>query len=165
MPTKDSAFPYAHLPYRPCVGVMLLNAEGKVLVGQRIDTRTEAWQMPQGGIDDGEAPQQAALRELREEIGTDKATLLAASTDWLRYDLPVALVPEIWGGKYRGQEQKWFCMRFTGVDGDINLATHTPEFHDWQWIEPPRLPSLIVPFKRDLYTRVLEEFRPYWHMP
>ncbi len=155
--------PFAYLPYRPCVGVMLLNEEGKVFVGQRIDTRTEAWQMPQGGIDLGEEPRATALRELAEEIGTNKATFLAETKEWLRYDLPEQLVPEIWGGQYRGQEQKWFCMRFTGVDADIRLETKEPEFRVWQWIEPQRLPDLIVPFKRALYLRVLEEFKEYYN--
>lgn len=141
---------------------MLLNAENKVFVGQRIDTRTEAWQMPQGGIDPGEEPRATALRELAEEIGTDKASFLAESRDWFAYDLPERLVPEIWGGKYRGQSQKWFCMRFEGVDADINLATKEPEFRAWQWLDPHKLPDLIVPFKRELYTKVLEEFREYY---
>lgn len=154
--------PFAYLPYRPCVGVMLLNAENRVFVGQRIDTRTEAWQMPQGGIDPGEEPRQAALRELGEEIGTNKASFLAESREWMKYDLPEHLVPTIWGGRYRGQEQKWFCMRFEGTDADINLETKEPEFRAWQWLEPHKLPDLIVPFKKELYRKVLEEFRVYY---
>lgn len=157
-----SSSPFSYLPYRPCVGVMLLNADNKVFVGQRIDTRTEAWQMPQGGIDLGEKPREAALRELGEEIGTNKASFLAETGEWLKYELPDHLIPQIWGGQYRGQEQKWFCMRFDGTDTDINLETKEPEFRAWQWLEPEKLPDLIVPFKRELYRRVLEEFKGYY---
>ena len=144
--------------YRPCVGIMLLNRANLVFVARRIDMSEEAWQMPQGGIDDGEAPREAALRELKEEIGTDKATILGESRGWLRYDLPPELVGKAWGGRYRGQRQKWFAMRFTGRDGDIDLATHHPEFSAWKWAEPASLPHFIVPFKRRLYTEVLAEF-------
>lgn len=146
------------LPYRPCVGVMLLDRAGRVFVGQRIDTRAEAWQMPQGGIDEGEDPEAAAFRELAEEIGTDKAEVLAESRGWLDYDLPAELVPKVWKGRYRGQSQKWFAMRFLGQDSDIDLETRHPEFSAWRWIEPRDLPRLIVPFKRRLYERVLAEF-------
>ena len=141
---------------------MLLSAENKVFVGQRIDTRTEAWQMPQGGIDLGEEPRAAALRELGEEIGTNKASFLGETDEWLKYELPDHLIPQIWGGQYRGQEQKWFCMRFDGTDADIHLETKEPEFRAWQWLDPHKLPDLIVPFKRELYMRVLEEFREYY---
>ena len=151
----------ADLPYRPCVGAMLLNREGLVFVARRIDMRTEAWQMPQGGIDEGEAPRKALLRELREEIGTDKAEIIAESHDWLHYDLPEELIPIVWGGKYRGQRQKWFLLRFTGEDSDINIATPEPEFLEWKWADPSTLPALIVPFKRELYQQVLAEFTAY----
>ncbi|MBV8651670.1 MAG: RNA pyrophosphohydrolase [Alphaproteobacteria bacterium] len=144
--------------YRPAVGIMLLNDDDRVFVARRIDTVVEAWQMPQGGIDEGEAPREAALRELEEEIGTAKATILAESRAWLRYDLPAELVGKVWGGRYRGQRQKWFAMRFTGSDTDIDLATEHPEFMDWKWIEPGQLPELIIPFKRQLYRDVLAEF-------
>jgi putative (di)nucleoside polyphosphate hydrolase len=122
-----------------------------------------AWQMPQGGIDPGETPSEAALRELREEIGTDKAEILAESRAWLCYDVPSDIVGTIWGGRYRGQRQKWFLMRFTGNDADIDLATEHPEFDDWRWARPEQLPELIVPFKRRLYIDVLDEFREYCH--
>jgi putative (di)nucleoside polyphosphate hydrolase len=148
--------------YRPGVGIMLLNRQGQVFVGHRIDMPVSpAWQMPQGGIDPGETPRQAAMRELEEEIGTGKAEILSESRLWLTYDLPAELAGGIWGGRYRGQRQKWFAMRFTGSDEDINLATEHPEFDAWQWVAPDRLPELIVPFKRQLYIDILEEFREH----
>ena len=146
------------LPYRPCVGIMLVNPGGKVFVGRRIDT-PDAWQMPQGGIDAGETPREAALRELVEEIGTGAAEVVAETEDWLRYDLPSHLIGKVWKGKYRGQEQKWILARFTGTDGDIDLVTDHPEFDAWQWVEPDRLADLIVPFKRPIYEAVVAEFR------
>ena len=146
------------LPYRDGAGVMLFNGLGRVFVARRIDMPSEAWQMPQGGIDAGETPREAALRELEEEIGTAKAEIMAESRDWLTYELPDWLVPKVWGGRYRGQRQKWFAMRFTGVDADINIATETPEFLDWKWDDINRLPELIVPFKRRLYQDVISEF-------
>jgi putative (di)nucleoside polyphosphate hydrolase len=147
-----------NLPYRPGVGIMLINAEGLVFVAKRIDMLTEAWQMPQGGIDEGEEPLATAMRELKEEIGTDKAELLAESRDWYTYDLPDDVIPKIWGGKYRGQKQKWFALRFTGTDADINIQTEHPEFSEWKWIAPHELPDIIVPFKRSLYAALVEEF-------
>lgn len=138
---------------------MLLNHDNRVFVAKRIDMVSEAWQMPQGGIDAGEEPLAAALRELKEETGTDKATLLKESGEWLTYDLPHELVPKIWGGKFRGQRQKWYAMRFTGVDTDIDINTPDPEFSEWQWLEMSRLPDIIVPFKRDLYQALVDEFR------
>ena len=150
----------ARLPYRPGVGVMLLNPEHKVFVAQRIDTPVPAWQLPQGGIDEGEAPRDAALRELEEEIGTSKAEIIAESRLWLTYDLPQDLVPRVWSGRYRGQRQKWFVLRFLGEDGDIRIDTAHPEFSAWKWAEPESLPEFIVPFKRRLYREILAEFAP-----
>ena len=152
----------AKLPYRPCVGMLLLNAAGQVFVGRRIDTAKEGdniWQMPQGGIDKGETPEQAVLREMEEEIGTDKAEIFAESTRWLHYDLPDHLVGKVWKGKYRGQKQRWFALRFLGDDADIDLATEHPEFDAWQWVDLEDVPSLVIPFKRDTYRAVVEEFR------
>jgi putative (di)nucleoside polyphosphate hydrolase len=151
--------------YRPAVGIMLLNREGKIFVGRRIDMPAglAAWQMPQGGIDPGETPREAALRELKEETGTDKAVILGESRGWLHYDLPEELAGGIWGGRYRGQRQKWFAMRFTGEDGDIDpAATEHPEFDAWEWVAPQLLPDLIVPFKRPLYLDILAEFREHY---
>ncbi len=148
----------ARLPCRPCVGIMLIDRGGRVFVAQRIDNPGTAWQMPQGGIDEGESPRQAALRELREETGTDKAEILAESGNWWRYDLPAELVPRLWGGRYRGQEQKWFALRFLGADADIDIATETPEFRAWRWAEMAELPDLIVPFKRHMYQELVAEF-------
>jgi putative (di)nucleoside polyphosphate hydrolase len=141
------------------VGVLLLNAQGKVFAARRIDTRSEAWQMPQGGIDSGETPHQAVMRELMEEIGTDKVEILGESKRWFTYDLPDYLQQKLWRGRFRGQRQKWFAMRFTGKDADINIETERPEFCEWTWMEHKVLPDLIVSFKRQLYIDVLEEFK------
>ena len=150
----------ASLPYRRGVGIALFNAAGKVFAAERIDT-PGAWQMPQGGLDKGEEPWPAALRELKEEIGTNKAERLR-ETGWLRYELPPHLVGHAWHGKFRGQEQKWFAARFTGVDADIDLeADRHPEFRVWRWAALGELPNLIVPFKRSLYVDVLAEFRDF----
>ncbi len=143
--------------YRRGVGIMLLDPRNRIFAGRRIDT-PGAWQMPQGGIDEGESPRHAALRELKEEVGTDRAEILGETRDWLTYELPGDLHLQAWNGRYRGQAQKWFAMRFTGSDGDIRLDAHVPEFDAWKWIAPAELLRLIVPFKRKLYENVLAEF-------
>ncbi len=140
---------------------MLLNEANQVFVARRIDMRSEAWQMPQGGIDEGEDPQATAFREMEEEIGTAKGEVIAESEGWLAYDLPDDLIPKVWNGKYRGQKQKWFLMRFTGKDSDINIETEHPEFLEWKWTDPQTLPDIIVPFKKQLYVDVLKAFSPY----
>ncbi|BAV64009.1 RNA pyrophosphohydrolase [Sphingobium cloacae] len=147
--------------YRPCVGVMLVNMDGLVFVGQRIDNRAEAWQMPQGGIDEGEDAKAAALRELGEETGIvhRHVEIIAKARDEHFYDLPPELIGQIWGGKYRGQRQTWFLARFLGEDSDIDIATPHPEFRAWKWTAPETLPDLIVPFKRKLYRDIVQEFR------
>lgn len=144
--------------YRPCVGVVLLNSDNRVFVGERIDS-PGAWQMPQGGVDEGEEPQDAALRELGEEVGTRDAEILRIAPRKLRYDLPDHLVMSLWNGKYRGQEQVWVAARFLGSDHDINLnAFDPPEFTNWQWINLRETMDLIVPFKREIYKSVIEMF-------
>ena len=150
---------HADLPYRPAVGVMLINRDGCVFVGKRIDQTVEGWQMPQGGIDDGETPVEAALRELEEEIGTRNAEFLREHDEWLAYDLPPHLLGVALHGKYRGQRQKWMAMRFLGNDSEINIATEHPEFEQWKWLAIESLPRLIVPFKRDTYNKVIAAFR------
>jgi putative (di)nucleoside polyphosphate hydrolase len=147
--------------YRPGIGIMLINDAGLVFVAQRIDM-PGAWQMPQGGIDAGETPRDAVMRELKEEIGTDRAEILAESRDWLSYDLPPELKRRVWGGRYRGQKQKWFLCRFQGTDRDIDLGhDRHPEFDAWRWIEPKQLTELIVEFKRGVYRGVVAEFAPH----
>ena len=138
---------------------MLLNPANLVFVGCRIDQSAENWQMPQGGIDEGEDPRTAAMREMYEEIGTNKAEIIAESREWLNYDLPPDLIPRVWGGRYRGQKQKWFACRFTGTDRDIVLDRHKPEFNAWKWAPMTEIARLIVPFKRPLYTQILAEFQ------
>jgi putative (di)nucleoside polyphosphate hydrolase len=148
--------------YRQCVGIMLIDGRGLVLVARRADMpAAPAWQMPQGGIDWGETPREAALRELEEEIGTRKAEILVEGRDWLTYDFPPELAPQVWGGRFCGQRQKWFLMRFTGCDRDIDLGAKHSEFDAFRWVDPDELPELIVAFKRELYVRVLGEFRPH----
>jgi putative (di)nucleoside polyphosphate hydrolase len=148
------------LPYRPCAGIMLANKAGLIFVGQRLDASSDAWQMPQGGIDDGEEPEAAAIRELGEETGLapHHFDVIARSAREHFYDLPDALIGKMWKGRYRGQRQMWFLARFSGDDSDVNIQTAQPEFRAWMWAEPASLPDLIVPFKRKLYEDVLAEF-------
>ena len=153
----------ARLPYRQNVGVMLINHAGEVFVGQRLDSEVAAWQMPQGGIDKGEDPRTAALRELEEETGVSRGLveIVAETEGWVAYDLPHDLVPKIWKGRYRGQEQKWFLMRFKGTDADVKIDQEHPEFSAWRWIAPADLAGQIVPFKRAVYEAVLAEFAAF----
>lgn len=149
------------LPYRPCVGVMLVNAQGLVFVGERIDT-PGAWQMPQGGIDNGETHVAAALRELEEETGVtgDLVSIAAETTDWITYDLPDHLIGKLWKGKFRGQKQMWVLMRFHGEDAEVAIDTAHPEFSAWEWCTPEELVERIVPFKRTVYEAVVAELGP-----
>lgn len=147
--------------YRRGVGIMLLNRDGKVFVGARIDNTDEAWQMPQGGLDDADENEwAAALRELEEETGIPPRLVekISNTPERMKYDLPRELRGKLWGGKWKGQDQDWFLARFLGTDADVNIATEDPEFREWKWIEPRQLPDLIVPFKRDLYRQLLREF-------
>lgn len=152
--------PYHDRPYRPNVGLVLFNAQGLVFTAKRIDTKETAWQFPQGGIDDGEDPATAALRELEEEIGTAKAEIIGESRGWISYDLPPAVADKWHGGRWRGQKQKWFALRFLGTDADIDIATEHPEFSEWRWMRLEDVPGVIVPFKRALYDQVVAEFLP-----
>jgi putative (di)nucleoside polyphosphate hydrolase len=161
---------FESLPYRPCVGTMVINRTGLVFIGRRIDgpehvDDTHAWQMPQGGVDPGEDPWPAALRELYEETNIRTVEKLAEITEWLSYDIPRDIVGQAWGGKYRGQTQKWYALRFLGDDSEIDIASpaggHDPEFVEWRWEPMRNLPDLIVPFKRPVYERVVREFAKF----
>lgn len=161
---------FEDLPYRPCVGIMLLNRQGLVFMGHRRDKKHKdhippghEWQMPQGGIDAGESPYDAALRELREETNVASVSLLAEAPDWLSYDLPRGVVRKAWTGRYRGQRQKWFALRFEGHESEIDIAApagHKPEFDGWRWERMENVAGLVVPFKRPVYERVVEFFAP-----
>ncbi len=150
------------LPYRPGVGAMLVNADGLVFVGQRIDSSLDAWQMPQGGVDPGEEPDDAVLRELEEETGIVPSLVDTVSCCATPYDyaLPADLISTVWKGKFRGQRQHWYLLRYLGEDADVNIATEHPEFNQWRWVAPESLVDLIVPFKRDLYAAIVAEFAP-----
>ena len=151
------------LPYRPCVGVMLVNRDGLVFAGQRLDNPAPAWQMPQGGIDEGEKPSDAAYRELWEETGVtrDLVEKVAKTRGWVTYDLPPELLGRVWGGKYRGQKQKWFLLRYLGTDDQIRIDTEHPEFGSWRWIGAEEMVASIVPFKRAVYEEVVRAFRAH----
>lgn len=150
------------LPYRPGVGAMLVNRDGHVFVGQRIDSSLDAWQMPQGGVDPGEEPAAAVLRELEEETGIPPSLveIVDCCASPYDYDLPPELVGTVWKGRYRGQRQHWYILRFLGEDADVDIATEHPEFKQWRWVAPEQLVDLIVPFKRALYAAIVDEFTP-----
>jgi putative (di)nucleoside polyphosphate hydrolase len=169
MPTSRIHINPDNIEYRKGVGLMILNAERQVWVGQRRDTGNlvgpKTWQMPQGGIDSSETPWQAALREMKEEIGTTNVRLIAESRDWVSYDFPEELQTTLWGGRFFGQTQKWFLLEFLGTDAEINIQTRHPEFVDWCWVNAQELPKLIVDFKHDLYIKILEEFKEHLTPP
>ena len=147
------------LAYRPCVGIVLIK-KGKIFAGQRLDYKSSAWQMPQGGIEDNESPKDAAFRELKEETGIKKKhiKIILESKNWLRYDLPEELISKLWNGKFVGQKQKWFAMEFFGSDTDININTKFPEFSQWKWMTADQLINSIVPFKKNVYKKILKKF-------
>ena len=149
------------LPFRPGVGMMIINKENKIFVGKRLNTKDNAWQMPQGGIDLGETPSVAAIREMKEEIGSDNCKIIAESKNWYSYRIPEFLVPKLWGGQFCGQKQKWFLIRFLGSDEDININTDCPEFEEWKWIDAKDLLQDVIQFKIVLYKRIIEEFSSF----
>lgn len=152
--------PYQLRPYRPCVGIMLVNKQGQIFVGQRVDAKTDAWQMPQGGMEEGESASQAAVRELWEETGCKSVRYITELDEWLSYDVPPALADRIWEARFRGQTQKWVALLFEGEDSEINLALHTPEFSAWRWAKKEELPHLAISFKRDVYKSVVTQLWP-----
>lgn len=158
---KKKLLPYEERPHRDCVGLALFNRDGLVFAGRRVDDPAGYWQMPQGGIDKGEDARSAALRELREEVGTDKAEVIGEIDHWLSYDVPPEIADQVWGARYRGQRQRWFALRFTGTDDDIDLNAHHPEFAEWQWMELAALPRSVIGFKRDIYDQVVAAFRKF----
>lgn len=160
MSSNEIYSPSYFLPYRLGVGMMIINESNQVLVGKRIDAKLQAWQMPQGGIDLGETPSKAAFREMFEELGSNAGEIIAESKYWYSYDIPKFLIPKLWDGNYKGQKQKWFLIKFTGKDEDINLETEHQEFSEWRWVDIDELYDIIIPFKKKLYKAVLDEFRP-----
>jgi len=146
--------------YRKCVGMMILNEKNQILVGRRLDHPSGYWQMPQGGIDKNENPEEAVWREMMEEIGTNNASLINSSQEWISYDIPIETLKTLpWGDKYIGQIQKWFLFRFTGIDNDINVGTENPEFSEWKWMDYDEISQNAVPFKRNVYIKIQKEFR------
>ncbi len=151
------------LPFRHGVGMMILNKDGHIFVGKRVESKFEAWQMPQGGILTGETPSRAVFREMKEEIGCDCGKIIAETKKWYSYNIPDFLISKLWSGQYKGQKQKWFLLEFTGSDDDINVNTETPEFREWRWVPKEEILDIIVPFKKRLYVAVLNEFENLLH--
>ncbi len=147
--------------FRPCVGLVLINHDGLIFLGQRLDSNLDAWQMPQGGIDDGETPYQAGLREMMEEVGTNNVEFLGEMEEWLDYEIPDKLAKRLWDGKYIGQTQKWLAFRFLGKDEEININTKDPEFSTWKWEKANQALKLAVPFKKDIYKKVIEKYNEF----
>lgn len=160
MSLKKEKVEASELPFRQGVGMVIVDKNNRIFVGKRIDSKVNGWQMPQGGIDLGETPSSAALREMEEEIGSNKGKIIAESKKWYSYRVPTFLIPKLWNGQYCGQRQKWFLIRFTGKDSDININTETPEFDQWKWVELDQLLVDIIPFKLKLYQQVIQEFKP-----
>ncbi len=158
---RAKPIPFAERPYRDCVGVALFNRDGLVFAGRRVDDAHGHWQMPQGGIDKGEDARAAAMRELKEEVGTDKADVIGEIDHWLSYELPPEIADRVWGARYRGQRQRWFALRFRGEDHDIALDGHHPEFAEWRWMHLDELPHAVIGFKRDIYAQVAGAFRRF----
>lgn len=155
---KRSKIDHTKLPYRPGVGLVIINSNRNIFMGKRMDSKSKfAWQMPQGGIDPGETPSKAAMREMKEEIGSDNGTIIAETKNWYMYDIPPHIIPNLWNGAFRGQKQKWFLIRFEGLDEEINIQTHIPEFKMWKWATPRDVCSEVIAFKRHLYRSVLKE--------
>ena len=148
--------------FRPCVGLVLINHDGLIFLGQRLDSNLDAWQMPQGGIDDGETPYQAGLREMMEEVGTNNVEFLGEMEEWLDYEIPNKLAKRLWDGKYIGQTQKWLAFRFLGKDEEININTKDPEFSTWKWEKANQALKLAVPFKKDIYKKVIEKYNEFF---
>ena len=161
MSSKAAKIGVSELPFRQGVGMVILDKNDRIFVGKRIDSKVNSWQMPQGGIDLGETPSSAALREMQEEIGSGSGEIIAESKKWYSYRVPNFLIPKLWDGKYCGQRQKWFLIRFTGKDSDININTEHPEFDQWKWLDFDQLLVDIIPFKLKLYQQVIEEFRSF----
>lgn len=147
------------LPFRRGVGMMILNKDRHIFVGKRVESKFEAWQMPQGGILTGETPSRAVFREMKEEIGCDKGNIVAETKKWYSYNIPDFLINKLWAGQYKGQKQKWFLLEFTGLDSDINIHTENPEFREWRWVSINEILDIIVPFKKRLYLAVIKEFQ------
>ena len=160
MKTSNTQIPLSKRPYRSCVGLMVFNKEGKVFCGQRRDNKAEAWQLPQGGIDEGETPIEAGFRELKEETSIVSVQFISEYPEWLNYEIPLQLANSLWNGMYRGQSQRWLLFSFTGDNKEIDISTQNPEFKNWEWIKPEQLPLKAISFKKEVYTKINKVFIP-----